>query len=53
MYSNMKSYYFSAYSGYNMLCGRRTSNAQKLTGMYLKVFKVYLFTQFNMFHSFI
>lgn len=44
MYSNMKSYYFSAYSGYNMLCGRRTSNAQKLTWMYLKVFKVYLFT---------
>ncbi|XP_068497787.1 uncharacterized protein [Phaseolus vulgaris] len=34
----------SAYSGYNMLCGRRTSNAQKLTWMYLKVFKVYLFT---------
>ncbi|XP_068461862.1 uncharacterized protein [Phaseolus vulgaris] len=26
----------SAYSGYNMLCGRRTSNAQKLTWMYLK-----------------
>ena len=53
MYSNMKSYYFSAYSEYNMLCERRTSNAQKLTWMYLKVFKVYLFTQFNVFYSFI
>ena len=53
MYSNMKSYYFSAYSRYNMLCGRRTSNAQKLNWMYLKVFKVYLFTQFNVFDSFV
>ena len=53
MYSNMKSYYFSVYSIYNMLSGRRNSNAQKLTWMYLKVFKVYLFTQFNVFHSFI
>ena len=25
MSSSMKSYYFSAYSGYNMLCGRRSS----------------------------
>jgi len=53
MYSNMKSYYFSVYFGYNMLCGRRSSKAQKLPWMYLKVFKVYLFTQFNVFHSFI
>jgi len=53
MYSYMQSYYFSVYFGYNMLCGRRSSNAQKLTFMYLKVFKLYLFTQFNAFHSFI
>ena len=53
MYSNIKSYYFSDYSGYNVLCGRKSSNAQKLTWMYLKVLKVYLFTQFNVFHSFI
>jgi len=53
MYSNMKSYYLSAYFGYNMFSGRRSANAQKLTWMYLKVFKVYLFIQFNVFHSFI
>ena len=53
MYFNMKSYYISVYSGYNMLCGRRSSNTKKLTWMYLKVFKVYLFTQFNVFHSLI
>ena len=47
MYSDMKSYYFSTYSGYNMLSGRRSANAQRLIWMYLKVFKVYLFTQFN------
>ena len=53
MYSNMKFYYFSAYSGYNMLCGRRKENAQRLTWMHLKVFKVYFFTQFYVSHSFI
>ena len=53
MYSNMKSSYFSAYSGYNMLSGRRSANAHRLTWIYLKVFKVYMFTQFNMSHSFI
>jgi len=37
--SNMKSYYFSAYSEYNRLNGRRneTANAKKFTLMYLKV----------------
>ena len=53
MYFNMKSYYFSAYSGYNMLSGRRSANAQRLTWIYLKVFKVYFFTQFNVSNSFI
>ena len=52
MYSNMKSYYFSSCFGYNMLSGR-SANAQRLTWMYLKVFKLYFFTQFNVSHSFI
>ena len=34
---NMKSYYFSTYSGYNMFSGRRGANAKKLTWMHLKV----------------
>jgi len=35
----MKSYYFSIYSGYNMLSGRRSAseNAKKLTWMHFKV----------------
>jgi len=53
MYSNMKSYYYSAYSGYNILSGKGSTNAKRLTWMYLKVFKVYLFTHFNVSHSFI
>ena len=53
MCSNMKSYYFSAYYGYNMLSGRESANAKKLTWMHLKVFKVYFFTHFNMCPSFI
>ena len=47
MYFNIKSYYFSAYSRYNMLSGRRSANAQRLTWMYLKVFEVYLFTHLD------
>ena len=49
----MKFYYFSAYFGYNILSGRGSANAKKLTWMHLKVFKVYLFTHFNVSHSFI
>jgi len=38
MCSNMKSYYFSAYSGYNMLSERREMvYAKKPTWMHLKV----------------
>jgi len=37
MCSNMKFYYFSAYSGYNMLSGRESENSNKLTLMHLKV----------------
>jgi len=50
---NMKSYYFNTYFGYNMLIGMGSANAKKLTLMHLKVFKVYLFTHFNVSHSFI
>jgi len=53
MCSNMKSYYFSAYSGYNMLTVRVRANAKELTWMHIKVFKVYLFTHFNVSYSFI
>ena len=37
--SKMKSYYFSIYSGYNMLNGRKSvsANEKKLTWIYFKV----------------
>ena len=37
MCSNIKSYYFSVYFGYNMLSETGSTNAKKLTWMHLKV----------------
>ena len=47
MCSNMKSYYFSVNS-----VGGEVQMQNKLTWMHLKVFKVYLFTKFNVSNSF-
>jgi len=33
MCSNMKSYYFSTYFGYNMLSGRESANVEKPKGI--------------------
>jgi len=45
MYSNMKSYYFSVYSGYNRLSGRRNANAQRFNLICLThSFNTFIFT---------